>query len=367
MTQKYRIHTFGIPHLPTNRTYNSCAYSMRQLKFCKMMRERGHYIIFYGHEDSEVDCDEFVPVSDNAVLDAAYGGYDWRRNQFRHNTGDYAYVTFNDRGVPEIQKRVQPLDIVHCPFGFAHQRMAEAAEALGAIVVEGGVGYTSGHFTRFRAYESHAVRNTVEGQVNPQFWYSRVIPCYFDPEDFTYREDKEDFVLFLGRITELKGISTCIRAAEAAGVPLKIAGQGNLKECGWATLPDNCEYVGYADIETRRDLMSRASAFLIASSYNEPFGGVQVESMLSGTPVISPFFGAFAEVNQPGRTGFHCHTLRDYVDAIKRRREIDPAVCRARGMEYTLEQVAPMYERWFADIMEIYTNQGWMSLGERNV
>tara|TARA_R110000868_G_scaffold34967_1_gene125643 strand:+ start:7393 stop:8481 length:1089 start_codon:yes stop_codon:yes gene_type:complete len=362
MTQRYRIHTFGIPHLPTNRTYNSCAYTQRQVKFCKMMRARGHYIIFYGHADSEVDCDEFVVVSDNAVLDQAYQGYDWRNNQFRHNTGDHAYITFNDRCIPEIQQRVQPLDIVHCPFGFAHQRTAEAAEKLGAIIVEGGVGYTSGHFTRFRAYESHAVRNTVEGQINPQFWYSRVIPCYFDPDDFTYQTDKEDFVLFLGRITELKGISTCIRAAEAAGVRLKIAGQGNLAEAGWAQLPNNCEFVGYADIETRRDLMSRASAFLIASSYNEPFGGVQVESMLSGTPVISPFFGAFAEVNLHGITGFHCHTLRDYRDAILNRNSIDPAACRAQGMNYTLDRVAPMYERWFADITEIYTGNGWMAL-----
>ena len=362
MTQKYRIHTFGIPHLPTNKTYNSCAYSMRQVKFCKMMRERGHYIIFYGHEDSEVDCDEFVSVSDDGVLDAAYGGYDWRRNQFRHNTGDYAYVTFNDRCIPEIQQRVQKHDFVHCPFGFAHQRIAQAAEQQGAIIVEGGVGYTTGHFARWRAYESHAVRNSVEGLQNPQNWYSRVIPCYFDPEDFTYREDKEDFVLFLGRITELKGISTCIRAAEAAGVHLKIAGQGSLEECGWATLPDNCEYVGYADIETRRDLMSRASAFLIATTYNEPFGGVQVESMLSGTPVISPHFGAFAEVNLHGRTGFLCHTLRDYVEAIEQRHTIRPQDCRVRGEDYLLDRVAPQYERWFADIREMYTGQGWMAV-----
>ena len=113
--------------------------------------------------------------------------------------------------------------------------------------------------------------------------------------------------------------------------------------------------------------MSRASAFLIATTYNEPFGGVQVESMLSGTPVISPFHGAFAEVNIHGKTGFHCHTLRDYVDAIKRRHEIQPADCRQRGMEYTLDRVAPQYERWFADIMDIYTGAGWMELGERDV
>ena len=362
MIRRYRIHTFGIPHLPTNRTYNSCAYTQRQVKFCKMMRARGHEVIFYGHEHSEVDCDELVVVTDDSVLDQSYHGYDWRSNQFRHNTGDFAYQEFMRRARPELEARVRPLDIVHCPFGYAHQSLGEAATALGAIVVEGGIGYTSGHFARWRAYESHAVRNAVEGQKNPQDWYSRVIPCYFDPEDFDYREHKDPYVLFLGRLTEIKGVSTCIRAAEAAGVKLKIAGQGNLAELGWQTLPDNCEFVGYADIETRRELMSRASAFMIATTYLEPFGGVQVESLLSGTPVIAPHFGAFAEVQRHGETGFLCHTLRDYVEAIQCRHRISPMTCRSRGMAYTLEAVAPQYERWFSDLTEIYTANGWMSL-----
>lgn len=363
---KFRIHTFGIPHLPTNRTFNSCAYTQRQLKFCQMMRARGHYMIFYGHEASEVDCDEFVPVSDDQVLEAAYGGYDWRRNQFRHNTGDFAYQTFIQRALPEIERRVKPLDIVHCPFGFAHQALGERAEQLGAIVVEGGVGYTSGHFARWRAYESHAVRNAVEGQQNPQNWYSRVIPCFFDPEDFTYSETKEPWVLFLGRITEIKGVSTCIQATGHAGVRLKIAGQGDLASLGWETLPDHVEFVGYADVATRRDLMSRASAFMIGTTYLEPFGGVQVESLLSGTPVIAPHFGAFAEVQVPGRTGFLCHTLRDFVEALEQRDIIRPSDCRERGLHYTLDAVAPQFERWFEDLREIYTGRGWMAVGARS-
>ena len=359
---KYRIHTFGIPHLPTTRTYNSCAYTQRQIKFCQMMQERGHSVIFYGHEASEVECDELVPVTDDQVLDGAYQGYDWRANQFRHSTDDLAYQEFTRRCEPEIRARTRPGDFVHCPFGYAHQAPALAAEAQGAIVVEGGVGYSSGHFARWRAYESHAIRNAVEGLQNPQNWYNRVIPCMFDPRDFDYQEHKQDHVLFLGRITELKGITTAILATQAAGVRLKIAGQGSLREVGWDPLPDHCEWVGYADIAHRRQLMSEASAFIIASTYNEPFGGVQVEALLSGTPIITPAFGAFAEVNLPGRTGFHCHTLRDFRDAIRRRHDIRPSDCRSRGLDYSMDRIAPQFERWFDDLTEVYTGQGWRAL-----
>ena len=342
-------------------TYNSCAYTTKQIKFCRMMQARGHEIIFYGHEHSEVSAAEFVPVTDDAVLQQAYGGYDWRRNQFRHNVEDSAYREFRRRLEPELVARIQPGDIVHCPFGIAHEAPARAAEALGARVVEGGIGYTSGHFARWRAYESHAVRNRVETQ-DPQNWYSRVIPNYFDPQEFEYREQKQPWVLYLGRITELKGITTCIRATAHAGVELKIAGQGNLRELGYDRIPDHVEFLGYADAETRRGLMARASALIVASTYLEPFGGVQVEALLSGTPIITPFFGAFAEVNQDQITGFQCATLRDFTQAIERRYEIDPVACRSRGMEYSLDRIAPQYERWFCDIEEVYSGAGWAAV-----
>ena len=362
---KYRFHHLAIPHTITHTDYVACAYTQKVLKFAKMMTDRGHEVIHYGHADSAVVCSEHVTVTDNSVLEAAYGNHDWRRHQFRHNTGDYANQEFVRRTIPEIQSRVQRHDFVLANWGIGHQAICESVPE--AIAVEPGVGYTSGHFARWRAYESHAVRNVVEGNQNPQNWYSRVIPNYFDPADFAYQERKDNYVLFLGRVSELKGISTCIRATAAAGVKLKIAGQGRIADCGWTETPDHVEELGYADINMRRELMANARALIIATTYNEPFGGVVVEALLSGTPIITPHFGAFAEINIPGETGFLCHTLRDYVNAIDHVISIDPQDCRDRGMRYCLDNVAGEFEDWFADIREIYTGDGWMSLGERNV
>jgi glycosyltransferase involved in cell wall biosynthesis len=219
---------------------------------------------------------------------------------------------------------------------------------MGAIPVEPGVGYSTGVFTNFRAYESHAIRNATEGLNNPQSWYSWVIPNYFDPEDFEFQEYKDDYILFLGRVSELKGISTCIKATEHAGIKLKIAGQGRLSDLGYATTPSHVEELGYADTETRKRLMKNARALIIATTYLEPFGGVVVEALLSGTPIITPHFGAFAEI-QTSKTGFLCHTMR-------------PADCRARGMEYSLQAVAPRFEAWFSAVQETYTGQGWTAI-----
>jgi len=356
---KFRFHHLAIPHTVTHADYVACAYSMKVLKFAKMMTERGHEVIHYGHERSEVMCTEHVTVTDDSVLKRAYGDHDWHRHQFRHSVADHANQEFNRRCIPEIRQRVQPNDFVLCNWGYGHQRIAESVPT--AIAVEPGVGYTTGHFARWRAYESHAVRNVVEGAQNPQNWYSRVIPNYFDAEDFDYSATKQDYVLFLGRVSELKGISTCIRATEAAGVRLIIAGQGRIADCGWTATPAHVTELGYADRELRRKLMRDARALIIATTYLEPFGGVVVEALLSGTPIITPHFGAFAEI-QTGHTGFLCHTLRDYVEAIRNTDQIRPEDCRRRGEDYLLDRVAPQFERWFADIREMYTGKGWMAV-----
>ena len=362
MSQKFRFHSLGLPHTVSSTEYNACAYTQKIVKFSRMMLPRGHEIIHYGHSESDLPCTEHVTVTDNDVLKKAYGDHDWHRHQFIHNTQDYANVTFVNRTIPEITKRIKKNDFILCWWGIGHQPIAIEASNYGAIAVEPGIGYTSGHFTGWRAYESHCVRAVVEGQNNPQGWYSWVIPNYFDENEFEYSEEKDDYFLYLGRIAECKGVSVAVDATKYAGVKLKLAGQGSLLDLGYSEIPSHCEELGYANIEDRKKLMSKAKALIIASTYLEPFGGVQVESLLSGTPVIAPYYGAFAEILENNKTGFLCHTLREYVNAVKSADKINPRDCREAGMKYSLGSVAPQFENWFSAIYEVYTGQGWTSV-----
>lgn len=362
MSEKFRFHSLGIPHTVSSTEYNSCAYTQKIVKFSQMMIPRGHEVIHYGHEKSILPCTEHVTLTDDSVLEKAYGGYDWRKNQFRHNVTDHAHQTFYERGIPEISKRIRKNDFVLCWWGYGHEPLAREAEKVGGIPVEPGIGYTSGHFTQWRAFESHAIRSSVEGSKNPQPWYSWVIPNYFDVNDFAYNENKSDYFLYLGRVIAEKGVGVAVDATRHAGVKLKIAGQGSLRDLGYDKIPDHCEEVGYADMQKRKDLMSKAKALIIATSYLEPFGGVQVEALLSGTPVIAPFYGAFAEILEDGKTGFLCHTMREYVEGIKNIDSIQSVDCRKRGLDYSLESVAPQFERWFSSIHEVYKGAGWVAV-----
>lgn len=355
-----RFHHLAIPHTVTDHDYVACAYTQKVLKFADMMTARGHTVIHYGHERSKVNCSEHVTVTDDTVLAEAYGNHDWYQKGFQHHVNDHANQEFIRRCIPEIQARARRNDFVLANWGIGHQAVCDAVPDC--IVCEPGIGYVTGHFAHWRAYESHAIRNCIEGNKNPQNWYSRVIPNYFDHRDFDYQEHKQNYILFLGRVSDLKGISTCIQATAAAGTQLLIAGQGRIKDAGWTQTPSHVQELGYADRTLRRYLLANARALIIATNYLEPFGGVVVEALLSGTPIITPHFGAFAEIQVQGVTGYLCHTLRDYVQAIKNADQIKPADCRQRGLNYGFDQIAPQFERWFSDIQEVYTGNGWMSI-----
>jgi hypothetical protein len=194
--------------------------------------------------------------------------------------------------------------------------------------------------------------------------YEVVIPNYFDLDDFEFSSEKDDYFLFLGRVYEGKGVHIAIQLTEMMGVKLVIAGPQCEKKA--MEFPPHVEYVGYASVEQRKKLMSRARATLIFSRYLEPFGGVQVESLLSGTPTITSDWGAFTENNVNGLTGYRCRTFGDCVRAVRDIHLISPHECRRFAEErFSLAAVAPMYEKYFQDVTNVMKlPTGWYTLDD---
>lgn len=361
---KFRFHVLGVPHTISNTDYVACAFTQKVVKFCKMMRARGHTIIHYGHDQSNVDCDENVGVTNDAVLASAYGDHDWRANTFKYDLKDSAYAHFYEHAIREVGVRKQKGDFLLCFWGWGHKAIADAHPDL--LVVEPGIGYPGGIFAPYRVFESQSIMAAWFGMkavAGPGHfsWYDAVIPNYFDLNDFDYSEQKDDYFLYLGRVGEHKGVHVAIQVCQEIGVLLKIAGQGSLAAMGYATPPPGVEFVGYADVETRRRLMSRARGQFVCTIYGEPFGGVQIESMLSGTPVISTDWACFGELNLHGVTGYRCRTFEQLTWAARNIDRINPKNCRDwAANNFSFDKVAVMYEEFFYSISRVHDgSKGW--------
>lgn len=363
----YRFHILGVPHTITVKEYSSCAFTQKTLKLCKMLKSRGHTVFHYGHEDSKVECDEHITVTKRYDLYKSYGEHDWRRSGFpKYHSDDHVFKTFYAKAIAGVAQRKKPGDFLLCPFGLNHRPVADAHPDM--IVCEPGIGYPDGGFAKFRVFESYAVMHAYLGvstvaMSSNNLWYDAVIPNYFDLDDFEFSASKDDYFLFLGRISSAKGIHIALQIAEAVGGRLVVAGAGAIEGKPTRTdrpLAEYVDLVGLVGPEERKRLMARAKATLAPSTFIEPFCGVQIESMLSGTPVISTDWGAFAEYNIHGVTGYRCRTFEQFTWAARNIHSIDPYACRTWAeRNFSLERVADLYDEYFFSVRSIYGGNGW--------
>jgi len=354
-----RYHVLAVPHTITNKEeFVACAYTQKVYKFCEMMVKRGHVVYHYGHIDSDVPCTEHVPVVTRETFNRIYGT-DYHRTQFfKFDQTDEVYKEYEANAPPEIIKRKQFGDFVLAFWGWGNKPVCDAVSSPDITIVEPGIGYTA-TFAPYQIYESYALLHATLGIVNatnamsiPS--YHTVIPNYFDPRDFEFNKNKNNYFLCLGRISKAKGVDMAIQVTEKIGARLVIAGQGGPGDLGLSEWPPHVEYVGYALPEKRKDLMKNAKGFFILSTYLEPFGGAMVEALFSGTPVISSDIGCFTENNLHGITGYRCRTFGQMVWAAQNIHRIDPQACRNWAENFSVDRVAPMYEEYFQSIFD-----GW--------
>ena len=172
---------------------------------------------------------------------------------------------------------------------------------------------------------------------NPELRYAGVVYNGIDLDLHPFHENKEDFVVFVGRISPEKRPEVAMDAARRAGLPLKMvikctepSEKAYWEDAVAPRLGGDIEVFNQPSHEIKVDLMGRARAMLFPIDWPEPFGLVMAEAMACGTPVIARPLGAAREVIAHGVTGFLCWDEKEMADAICRSAELDPRACRHR-------------------------------------
>ncbi len=153
-----------------------------------------------------------------------------------------------------------------------------------------------------------------------------------DVESFPFRADKDEMLLFLGRLHPDKGVHLAIDAARSVGLPIVVAGKCSepIEQEYYRThiaprLGPDVTIFGTADAVAKRDLLSRAAALVFPILWDEPFGMVMIEAMACGTPVVAMRRGSVPEVVVDGVTGILCDDPAELPAAIDAARRLSPA------------------------------------------
>jgi glycosyltransferase involved in cell wall biosynthesis len=187
----------------------------------------------------------------------------------------------------------------------------------------------------------------------PDLNWVATVPNGIDVASYPYREDKEDWALFIGRFVPEKGAHLALDAARAAGRRIRLAGKMTepVEEEYFEReirprLGDDAQFIGETDAQGKRELYARAACLLFPVQWEEPFGLVMVEAMACGTPVVALADGSVPEVVADGRTGFVRDSPDELSAAVARISEIRPADCRAHVAEhFDVDVMVSGYER----------------------
>ena len=221
-----------------------------------------------------------------------------------------------------------------------------------------------GQFTPSTAafYERHGRKGTLVGISQTQldspsapFDLTAVdaIPNPIDVRSWPLQKEKEDYLLWVGRMNPDKGPQRAICAAREAGLPLVLGGvvqRGQREFFEREVAPhvdgERVRYVGEVGGAEKRALFAGARALLVPIRWEEPFGMVMVEALASGTPVIAFPEGAARELVVDGETGFLVDDESAMAAAVQRTDEIDPQACRDWVIAHCdVDAVACAYER----------------------
>lgn len=196
----------------------------------------------------------------------------------------------------------------------------------------------------FIALTGFSMRKFIEGGFDERKIV--VKPNFVDP-DPGVGHGEGGFALFVGRLTEEKGIPTLLKAWELISEPVRlvILGDGPMRELvqECAARDPRIEYLGRQPLQKVCDIMGDAGVLLFPSEWYEGLPRTIIESYAKGTPVVASRLGSMAELVDDGRTGW-LFEPGNPVDLARQAREALASPMRLADMR---RQARTEYEQFY--------------------
>lgn len=198
-------------------------------------------------------------------------------------------------------------------------------------------------------------------KATPYLNFAGVVYNGLEMQSYPFSSKDAGYLLFVGRISEMKGVHHAITVAEVLKKPLLIAARLETAfihdvqyfyEYIEPKLSDNIVWIGEVDEKQRNRLMSLAFCTLHPVTTPEPFGLTIIESMACGSPVIGFDLGSLPELIVSGETGFVVKNTDEMIKAVLRVKKIDRRRCREHVLKnFNSRRMADGYERIYYQLV----------------
>jgi len=331
--------------------------------------KKGHQVSLLGTADSHIHGVNIIPVIEKSFVDMPPF-----ENPF------YAETAYLTKLAKKVEEFAPDFDIIH------NHTYPEFINLLVAKNIKTPIISTI-HAQAFPAYDEalslfpECYHISISEAHKKQFKKAKIFKVVYngvDTQIYSYQEKKEDYLLWLGRLSKAKnpegsfmdpkGIKWAIKLAEETGSRLLMS--GNIEDMKFYDqdvrphLSDKIKWIGPLSSElvlTKSEvaaLMQKAKAFLMPINWYEPFGLVIAEAMSCGTPVIGFDRGAVSELIVDGKTGFVVPPekgIDGLKEALGKIDTIKPQDCRDHVVKnFSTETMVNNYEKTYQEIISLH-------------
>jgi glycosyltransferase involved in cell wall biosynthesis len=229
-------------------------------------------------------------------------------------------------------------------------------------------------YDQFRDHNLISISRNQASHLPHANWVGNVYNA-IDIQNFKFREQPGNYLVFLGRICPEKRPDRAIEVARDIGMRLVVAAKVDpvdqpYFDAAIKPIIDSSpfvDFIGEVDEAGKDELLGGALASLFPIDWPEPFGLTMVESMATGTPVIAYRNGSVPEVIVDGVTGLICDSITGMVEAVERVGELSRWACRQHvERNFSVATMASGYEAVYraavrdaADPLEAAAQAAW--------
>ena len=255
--------------------------------------------------------------------------------------------------IDRVWQRAHEFDALHFHIDYLHFPLFRSLAAKTVTTLHGrlDLAFLRPVFGEFQEMPLVSISNSQRTPMPAANWVQTIYHG-LPPDLLPYCESPSwDYLAFLGRICEEKGVERAIRIAKRVGMKLKIAAKVDKVDRAYFAekiepLLDDpmIEFIGEVNDVQKRDFLGNAYAVLFPIDWPEPFGLVMIESMACGAPVIAMRRGSVPEVIDHGVSGLIVDDEDEAVRAVRRASMLNRWGVRQRFEErFTVQRMAEDY------------------------